>query len=100
MLFVDSKATKACAGMQLSQVFSRLGDAAFTDLLEHWRTLLGDDRFVTFICDGVACRLGEKAFADLLEHWHTLLGDDRFVTFICDSVACRLGEKANAPTGP
>ena len=55
------------------------------------REVLGDDRFVTFICDSVAARLGDAGFVEALERWCGALGDDRFVTFIKSSVAARLG---------
>ena len=68
--------------------------ADYATTLIHWYSILGDDRFTTFMRDSVAARLGEPDFTALLEQWRTVLGDDRFVTFICDSVACRLGEAA------
>ena len=41
---------------------SRLHDPAFTDSLNTWLGVLGNDGFVTFMCNGVAARLHDPAF--------------------------------------
>ena len=68
--------------------------AATVDSIISWVELLGKDKFVTFICDGIAARLGDAAFDALLRNWLELLGQDKFVTFICDGIAARLGNAA------
>jgi len=48
--------------------------------------VLGEDKFVTFICNSVAVRLKEPAFTASLNRWLDVLGEDKFVTFVCGSV--------------
>ena len=54
----------------------RDADPAFQAKLQHWRTLLGDKGFVTFVSNGsLAARLLNDDFDAKLEHWRALLGD-------------------------
>ena len=62
----------------------------FDEFCELWHTKLGD-KFVTFICDGVAAAYKEVAFQKFCELWHTKLGD-KFVTFMSGSVAAAYNE--------
>jgi antirestriction protein ArdC len=91
-LFADLGSELACT-VGSSLPACRLQDERFTAVLENWRRLLGNDRFVTFVCGSVACRLQDEQFTAVLENWRRLLGDDRFATFVCDSVACRLQDE-------
>ena len=77
--------------LRTSTLYKRLGD----DLLQRlkfWFNELQAERFVTFMCNGVAARLGDVLFDEKLREWHDKLQAERFVTFMCDSVAARLGD--------
>jgi hypothetical protein len=51
---------------------------------------LGEERFVTFMCDGVAKRLLNNDFHTRMTWWLGDLGVERFVTFMGNGVAMRL----------
>jgi hypothetical protein len=77
-----------------TSVAAHLHDPTFTDLLEVWRSKLGDAKFVTFLSDSVATRLGDPVFTDLLEGWRQKLGNAGFVTIVSrNSVAACLGDR-------
>jgi hypothetical protein len=67
--------------------------ADYATNLIHWYTVLGEAKFVSFMCDSVAARLGDPDFTDILEKWRSILGDTKFVTFLSDSVTARLGDQ-------
>ena len=72
----------------------RLADQVYLVWLDLWFERLGEDKFVTFICNSVACRFHDAAFTVWLDLWFDRLGKDMFVTFICGSVACRFNDDA------
>ncbi len=57
----------------------------FQEFCKVWHTKLGD-KFVTFMCDGVAAAYNEVEFQKFCELWHGRL-KDKFVTFMSGSVA-------------
>ena len=76
--------------LKISGLAMRLSDPTFTSFLNHWLGVLGEDRFVTFMCGSVATRLVDPTFTSFLNHWLGELGEAQFITFMCNGVAKRL----------
>ena len=47
------------------------------------RSILGDAKFATFMCNSVAARLGDPDLTALLETWRSILGDAKFAAPPC-----------------
>jgi hypothetical protein len=52
--------------------------------------MLGTDKFVTWMCNGVASKLLNDDFNARMLEWRNLLGSDNFVKWMCDGVASKL----------
>jgi hypothetical protein len=95
MLAPNNEVLMCVMGMH---VFNRLVTPDVPGRFKQLYDRLGADRFVTFMCDGVASALtgvNSTAFQQLLMAWYDRLGPKRFTTFMCNSVASALnGEHA------
>jgi hypothetical protein len=74
-------------------LFNRPLQRGAREALKLWFEVLGAEKFVTFMCDGVASALASPNFAAFegrLRYWLEVLGAKGFVTFMCGSVAAAL----------
>jgi hypothetical protein len=71
-------------------LFNRPLQRGVRDALKLWLAVLGKEKFVTFLRDGVAAATASPDFAAFearLRYWLEVLGAKRFVTFMCDGVS-------------
>ncbi len=61
----------------------RLGDAAFSALLDKCRAILGPDDFTTITSSSVGKHLAEPDYSLRLEYFHTQLGSGALVRLLC-----------------
>jgi hypothetical protein len=69
-------------------------DDSHIDELQYWLFKLDKDKFVSFMCDGIAARLTDEAFKAELHYWFDKLDKKQFVTFMCNGIAARLTDEA------
>jgi hypothetical protein len=56
---------------------------------KRWLGELGEDRFITFMCGGVAKRLMDDEFDDCITRWLALLGPEKLATLLNTTLAPR-----------
>ena len=66
----------------LEPVCAYLSDPTFTARLDRWLGVLGEDRFITFMCNGVAARLMDDEFDECITRWLELLGPAKLCTLL------------------